>query len=356
MADYFFSYARDDSDFVLKLAKDLRAGGASLWLDQLDIKPGQRWDSAVEEALQRAKGMILILSPDSVASNNVMDEVSYALEEGKLVVPVFDRECNIPFRLRRVQYINFTTDYSQGLAQLLMVLDVKKPPETEEAAQPEPQAAEAPAATTPAPSPQQPAATAPPPEPEPQATEAPAEAPPTATPAPSPQPPVTAPPPEPEPQPVEQPAAATPAPSPQQPPVTAPPPEPEPQAIKAPVEAPPAATPTPAKTTWRERRIGALIVGVVWAVIGAFFNTLVGSADDLIVVTAWMGVAGAIAGSISGTHRKVLVVTIAVAVVGFILMGAVNGYDRIDAIWGPMIGVILGAIIGVILKKKKGWT
>ena len=36
----FFSYSRTDSEFVLKLAKDLRKAGANIWLDQLDIKAG----------------------------------------------------------------------------------------------------------------------------------------------------------------------------------------------------------------------------------------------------------------------------------------------------------------------------
>ena len=79
----FFSYSRSDSNFVLKLAKDLRSPGADLWLDQLDIKAGSRWDSSIKDALSSASRLIVILSPASVASNNVMDEVSYALESNK---------------------------------------------------------------------------------------------------------------------------------------------------------------------------------------------------------------------------------------------------------------------------------
>jgi hypothetical protein len=109
MSQYFFSYAHKDSEFVLKLAKELRAIGVKVWLDQLDIFGGQRWDRAIEGALRTCQGMIAVLSPESLASNNVMDEVSYALEEGKLVVPILLRVCVIPFRLRRVQYIDFTS-------------------------------------------------------------------------------------------------------------------------------------------------------------------------------------------------------------------------------------------------------
>ena len=58
---YFFSYARKDAAFVLRLAKELREVGINLWLDQLDILGGQHWDRAVEEALQTCQGMIAVL-------------------------------------------------------------------------------------------------------------------------------------------------------------------------------------------------------------------------------------------------------------------------------------------------------
>ncbi len=123
----FFSYSRVDSEFVLRLAKDLRAAGAEVWLDQLDIGPGQRWDNAVQEALRRCPNQIVVLSPDSVSSENVMDEVSYGLDEHKQVIPIFYRECEMPFRLRRVQYIDFRAHYHRGLGGLLKALGVPEP-------------------------------------------------------------------------------------------------------------------------------------------------------------------------------------------------------------------------------------
>jgi hypothetical protein len=83
----FFSYSREDSHFALRLAGDLKEAGARVWLDQLDIAPGQRWDRAVEDALANCGSMLVILSPASVDSTNVMDEVSFALEEKKTVIP-----------------------------------------------------------------------------------------------------------------------------------------------------------------------------------------------------------------------------------------------------------------------------
>jgi hypothetical protein len=122
----FFSYSREDSEFVLRLARDLKASGANVWLDQMDIVPGQRWDEAVERALADCPCMLVVLSPAAVHSTNVMDEVSFALQEGKTVIPILYRDCAIPFRLRRVQYIDLRFEYSHGLAELLKTLAARK--------------------------------------------------------------------------------------------------------------------------------------------------------------------------------------------------------------------------------------
>jgi photosystem II stability/assembly factor-like uncharacterized protein len=118
----FFSYSREDSEFALKLAADLKAAGAKVWLDQLDIHPGDRWDRAVEDALIHSPRLLVILSPASVNSTNVMDEVSFALEEKKTVIPVMHKDCTVPFRLRRVHYADFRQDYACGLRELLKIM------------------------------------------------------------------------------------------------------------------------------------------------------------------------------------------------------------------------------------------
>ena len=124
---YFVSYAREDADFALKLAKELRASGANLWVDKLDIIGGQKWDRAVEKALKASEGMLVVLTPTAVNSDNVMDEVSFALGQKKVVVPVLLEECEIPFRLHRVQHVNFTGDYEQGFKALLRALQIEAP-------------------------------------------------------------------------------------------------------------------------------------------------------------------------------------------------------------------------------------
>jgi mannose-1-phosphate guanylyltransferase len=117
-----FSYCREDSDFALRLAKDLKAAGAKVWIDQLDIEPGTSWDRAVEDALNKCQHMLVILSPDSVKSENVLNEVAIALRKQKKVIPVLYRECDIPLQLVRLQQVDFRFDYDRGLKGLLKTL------------------------------------------------------------------------------------------------------------------------------------------------------------------------------------------------------------------------------------------
>jgi hypothetical protein len=115
----FLSYSRNDEAFALRLADDLKKANVPLWMDKMDIRAGQQWDVEVEAALRRSTGLVVILSPDSVASRPVMDEVSFALQEDKLVVPVIAYECEIPFRLRRFQYVSFVDGYEAVIGRLI---------------------------------------------------------------------------------------------------------------------------------------------------------------------------------------------------------------------------------------------
>jgi hypothetical protein len=131
---YFFSYSRKDADFVIKLAGDLKKAGINVWVDQLDILPGARWDDSIEKGLHDASGMLVVLSETSIQSENVMDEVSYALEKGKRVVPLLIQNCDVPFRLARLQYIDFTKDYTPAFQYLIQTLNAPKatPPVSEQ--------------------------------------------------------------------------------------------------------------------------------------------------------------------------------------------------------------------------------
>ena len=124
----FVSYSRDDSEFARTLAENLKAAGDNVWLDQLDIIPGERWDRAISEALNNCPRLLVVLSPASVDSENVLDEVDFALAHRKAIIPVLLSDCETPLRLRRVQRVDFRTDYARGLKTLLNALGVAQTP------------------------------------------------------------------------------------------------------------------------------------------------------------------------------------------------------------------------------------
>jgi hypothetical protein len=128
MSKSFFSYSRADQDFALKLANDLRKNGVDLWFDQLDIPTGALWDLEIEKALKECETLIVIVSTSSVKSKNVLDEISFAIEEDKKIIPIKITSCEIPFRIRRLQYIDFNTKDKLGLDKILSILNPKNRP------------------------------------------------------------------------------------------------------------------------------------------------------------------------------------------------------------------------------------
>lgn len=169
----FISYARSDAAFVLRLAQRLRADGRSVWIDQLDIPKGARWDEEIGKALESCSCQLVVLSPAAIGSQNVMDEVSFALDERKTVIPILHQACTVPFRLKRVQYVDFTGNEDDAYAQLLDAIptpaEPATPPVQNVAAEARPVAGAAavspppppPTAPPPPPSPRQPAPAAP---------------------------------------------------------------------------------------------------------------------------------------------------------------------------------------------------
>jgi hypothetical protein len=119
---YFLSYSRSDQGFALRLAADIRARGISLWIDQLDIRPSEHWDRAIEQAVRDSRGIVVVLSPRSVASDNVADEVSFAIDSGKSVLPVMIERCKLPLRITRMQVIDATGTYEDALERCVAEL------------------------------------------------------------------------------------------------------------------------------------------------------------------------------------------------------------------------------------------
>jgi CRP-like cAMP-binding protein len=123
-ATVFLSYARDDEAFVTRLANQLLKHGIDVWLDRYRIDPGRSWARQIGEALDHCQIMLLVLSPAAIASENVDDEWNYFLDQKKKVVSALHQPCKIPYRLSKLQYVDFhTMDHDKAVARLVATLN-----------------------------------------------------------------------------------------------------------------------------------------------------------------------------------------------------------------------------------------
>jgi TIR domain-containing protein len=124
MIDHFvISYsAIDGRDFALKLADILAAGPppVPVWVDKRNILPSEDWDEQIDEAIKTCKGMMFIMTPDSVRPNSVCkNEWVRGLSYKKPIIPLnLDEGVKLPFRLASREYIDFTGSFESALARL----------------------------------------------------------------------------------------------------------------------------------------------------------------------------------------------------------------------------------------------
>jgi hypothetical protein len=119
----FISYSRKDIKFARRLAGDLEKTGFDVWWDISDLKGGDDWVRFIPAAIETSQYFVVLLSPDSVKSEWVAKEYTYAIVKRKKIVPAMVRPSAVPFALNTINYVNFTTDdYETGLNNLLIAL------------------------------------------------------------------------------------------------------------------------------------------------------------------------------------------------------------------------------------------
>ena len=109
-ADVFISYSSNDQDRVVKLADKLRSAGVSIWVDESGIGAATLWSQEIAEAINECKVLVLMVTSKSVASENVVKEVSLAAEQRKKILPVILEPTEIPkslqYHLAGIQHLD----------------------------------------------------------------------------------------------------------------------------------------------------------------------------------------------------------------------------------------------------------
>jgi hypothetical protein len=123
MAKVFISYSRKDIAIVRQLANDLEKADFDVWWDISDLKGGDAWMRTIQMALKASKYCVVVLSPNSVESEWVEKEYTYAISRATKIIPIISKTCEVPLALGNIHHIDFRGNkYDCGLRELLIAL------------------------------------------------------------------------------------------------------------------------------------------------------------------------------------------------------------------------------------------
>lgn len=91
----FISYAHADASLVYPEILRISLLGCRVWFDE-GIDPGNEWPDEIASALQRSTVFFVFITPQSVQSKNVRNEINLAIKLGKTVVAIHMEDTALP--------------------------------------------------------------------------------------------------------------------------------------------------------------------------------------------------------------------------------------------------------------------
>ncbi len=127
----FLCHASEDKPAVRQFYQRLRAAGVTPWLDAEDLLPGQRWQTAIPNAVRASDLVLVCLSRRSVTKTGyVQKEVAFALDVAEqqpanaiYLIPLRLEACEVPERLHHLQWVDLFG--GAGFDRLLRALDAR---------------------------------------------------------------------------------------------------------------------------------------------------------------------------------------------------------------------------------------
>ncbi|MDQ3697157.1 MAG: TIR domain-containing protein, partial [Gemmatimonadota bacterium] len=124
----FISYSRRDLAFARRLYDALLARNRAAWVDLEGIDPSEEWLKKLHSAMDASQAFVFVITEHSVASRHCEDEIRYAAESNKKLIPILLRAVpaeRIPETLARIQWISFVEDdrFEENVDELVRALD-----------------------------------------------------------------------------------------------------------------------------------------------------------------------------------------------------------------------------------------
>src|SRR5271166_4584972 len=127
----FVSYARGDYAIVRRIVADLEERGVNVWIGDRDIPAGSKIDNAIENAIRNSALFVTCISPYSLNSHSVRDELitaerlfSSSINTDLSVIPVIIKHIRTKTKYSfKRRPIDLTVNYNQGFAKLIDIID-----------------------------------------------------------------------------------------------------------------------------------------------------------------------------------------------------------------------------------------
>ena len=100
MSEVFTSYSRRDTELVDHVVEEMKESGLSVWIDREAIKAGNQWRVQIVQAIDTCDAFVLMLSPNSAASENVRKEIDLAQDSGRTIFAMLLEPVKLPAEIR----------------------------------------------------------------------------------------------------------------------------------------------------------------------------------------------------------------------------------------------------------------
>jgi tetratricopeptide (TPR) repeat protein len=104
MSDVFISHVQEDSDIALEIARGLEAAGYTTWYYERNSVPGVSYLLTTKRAIEESRGVLVIISAHSLASQQMTKEVVRAHESDKPFIPVLRDVTHDEFQQRQPEW------------------------------------------------------------------------------------------------------------------------------------------------------------------------------------------------------------------------------------------------------------
>jgi hypothetical protein len=123
----FLSYSQEDKETARYIADELRRSGVSTWFDEWELQLGDSLRQNIERSVSSSDYVLVLLSPASVRSDWVKNEITVALsrelkDRAIRLLPVLIEDCEIPLLLKSKLYLDLRQDRELGIQRLVAQL------------------------------------------------------------------------------------------------------------------------------------------------------------------------------------------------------------------------------------------